>query len=157
MIGPGQHIGSPARWCSDHDCLSPRVPHSRSRRLVALVSCYYRLTNKVAADAWRREYTLWRTFAINYHRTSADADAAVVMWIGLSRGARISHDPWYDRPAHHRCPAEPSERHRRGNGRGNTAHRLLADPELLARLLYRPDRRTLPPDRPGGSYPGARR
>src|ERR1700727_2595584 len=56
---------------------------------------------------------------------------------------------------HHRRAAEPAERHRRGNGGGDAAHRLLANFELVARFLDCPDRRAVQAGGPGGPYPGA--
>ena len=38
----------------------------------------------------------------------------------------------HDRPDHHCRPAEPAERHRRGNGRGDAAYRLFANSEFIA-------------------------
>ena len=72
----------------------------------------------------------------------------------LSPLDQIRHHPSHDRSNHRRRSAKPAERHRRGNGRSDAAHRLFANPQFVARLFHRADRPALPADRAGGSYPG---
>src|SRR6266516_4932922 len=60
--------------------------------------------------------------------------------------ARAFHDPRSHRHLGHPASAAC---HRRGDGRGDAAHRILADPQFQPRLLMRDLRSRWPPDRSG--------